>query len=210
MKKIIGVLLLALPAFGATVYTLGTNEFADGTVVTPGSFQTGIDPAPLNLVTGGDATANASFTLTFNFAPTPGITSASILLILWDLESLASSNQIGSFILNGSEDLTGSLNALGETASSAAQQITYLNLILPLSAFDELATGTATFVLTFSGPALGALGETSFNGGGVDFVQLSLDTAPAEVPEPSSVILSGLGLGLLAWRARARWIRARG
>lgn len=194
--KYLAVLLLAFPALGATVITLGTNEFPEGPLA-PGTFTTSSDPAPFNDLSGGDTTGNASFSFTFAFAvPVSPVTSASILLSLYELDSIAAGNQIGSFTLNGL-DFTANLNAISEASPAANSTIKYLDLVLPASAYAQIQTGTVNIFLSFAGPGQGVLNPpTTFNGGGIDFAQLTYDTVQG-VPEPSTFILAvGGGLAI--------------
>lgn len=193
--KYLAVLLFAFPALGATVMTLGTNEFPEGPLA-PGTFTTSSDPAPFNDLSGGDTTGNASFSFTFAFAvPVSPVTSASILLSLYELDSIAAGNQIGSFTFNGL-DFTANLNAISEASPAANGTIKFLDLTLPASAFAQIQTGTVNIFLSFAGPGQGALGTTTFNGGGIDFAQLTYDTVQG-VPEPSTFLLAvGGGLAI--------------
>jgi hypothetical protein len=198
--RVLAILLLALPAFGTMVFK-GTNEFVNGVSLTPTQFMTGVDPAPFNIAT-GDLAANASFSFTFDSYGTPsGITTATVVLGLYDLDSAASGNQIGSFTFGG-VDLTSALNAVSETANAANGTITYLTLTLPSSTFAAIQSGNVPVALSFQGPGLGVLGETTFNGGGIDFAEIIYNTGPI-TPEPSSFLLAaGGGLAILL---RKRW-----
>lgn len=199
--RILAALLLALPAFGTPVVTtLGIPTFADGATPNGPTFTGAADVSPFNIVHGEDnGVNNADFSFTFNYTPTTGITSASILLALYDVDSAASGNQIGLFTLNNTVNLTSALNALSEAAQGAQSEITYLNLTLPPAAFAQLETGTATFRVVFSAPSLTVLGEGTSNAGGIDFARLTFDTETVEaIPEPSSFLLAaGGGLALL-------------
>jgi hypothetical protein len=203
--KLFALILLALPAFGASVFTLGTNSFANGAAVSSGTFTAASDVAPFNVVHGADTVGpNGSFSFTFTGLPLSGVTSASLVLSLWDLDSAASGNQIASFTLNGSVDLTSAIQTVSEAAAAAQATITYLTINLNAAAITQIQTGTATFAFTFSGPGLGVIGETPTNGGGADFAELTLETGPP-VPEPSSLLLASTGLlALLGTRLRKR------
>ena len=78
-------------------------------------------------------------------------------------------NQVASFILNGSIDLTSPLNVAFEANPSPNSYVNDYSITLDSSTFSELATGTATFALTLQGPGLGVLGTTPFNGAASTF-----------------------------------------
>lgn len=195
--------------------TLGEQDFADG------SFQNSTqvaaaganEPAPFADVIGSDVGGPnfaASWTFTYGVPATDAVTAAALTLGIQDHDSAASGNQVASFTLNGTLNLTAALNALFEASPGANSQARVYTLTLPSATFAALGTGTATFALALQGPGLGILGELPTNGAALDFATLNLTTqAPIPVPEPSSLLLCLLGLATIgAWRwrrARVRW-----
>ncbi|MBL8233126.1 MAG: PEP-CTERM sorting domain-containing protein [Bryobacterales bacterium] len=202
------VLLSGSVARGAIIVqqTLGELDFADLATAQSATYLTaaGNEASPFNQIFGGDAVANGSFSWTFSYSViAQSIGSASILMALYETESSASGNQIASFTLNG-VDLTAALNVLHESIPGVSSQIVHYTLNLPSPVFAQLASGTATFSLTLQGPGLGVLGDTTFNGGGIDFSTLTInDTANnADVPEPASIGLVASGLLAAAFARR--------
>lgn len=188
--------------------TLGDQDFANLAIVNSGVYlpaATG-EPNPFNQIFGGDATDNGSFSWTFSYGPiaTP-IGSARLLMALYETESAATGNQIASFTLNG-VDLTAQMQALHEATPGTSSQIVHYELVLPSTVFAQLTTGTATFSIALQGPGLGILGDTTFNGGGIDFSRLTIEdtaTPPPPVPEPATMLLVAAGLAAVA-RSRRR------
>ncbi|MDX2149948.1 MAG: hypothetical protein SFV54_04385 [Bryobacteraceae bacterium] len=201
---------LSLPA-GTITQTLGTQVYTDGQIVSSGAFNTDNagEPAPFNSTQGGDAVANMNVSFSFSFSPIlTSITSANILLGLYEAESSAAGSQIALFRLNGTENLTSLLNAVMETSPGVGSQVKFYQVEIPIGALPSLAAGTATFELALTGPGIGILGPTEFNGGGLDFATLSVNFSDpgGEVPEPSSALLAGgalvMGAALLRRRLR--------
>ena len=216
-KSIAAPLIAAALTFGSaanaavTTQMLGDADFTNGQTVGTGVF-TGAnagDPAPFNQFIGSDVTGpnfSASFTFSYGAIAAP-ITSATILLGLYEGESAASGSQVASFTVDGIA-ITALLNTAMETTPGAISQENYYTVSLPGTTFAALADGSATFLLNLQGPGLGALGETTFNGAGLDFATLTINSQPQggrPVPEPAtwSVLLLG-GVGLLVSRRRAR------
>jgi hypothetical protein len=109
------------------------------------------------------------------------------LLGVWDGDSQAGGNQVGSFTLNTTTDLTAPLNAAFEGHGGATGEYDVYTATIPASAFTSLAGGSATFSLALEAPGLGVLGSTDFNGAGVDFSTLQLVTStPVTTPEPAA------------------------
>jgi hypothetical protein len=180
--------------------TLGHQAFPNGTKVGTATFAAAHlgDPAPFdgtflgNDISGPNLSANWMFTYG---AISDSITAAALTLGIYDCDSAASGNQVASFLLNGSTDLTVPLNAAFEANPSPTGFVNDYTITLPASAFSQLATGSSGFALILHEPGLGVLGETQFNGGALDFSTITVTTQP--VPEPDSVILLFIGAMLL-------------
>jgi hypothetical protein len=128
------------------------------------------------------------------------VLAATLKIGLWDFDATASGNQVKLFSGAG-VDLTSTLSPLVEAAGGADRQYRVFTLTLPPSTYSTLETGTPSFQLTLQGPGLGVLGETTFNGAGIDFAQLDLTV----VPEPSVTISLGAVTGLfLVWLHRRK------
>ena len=217
-KSIAAPLMAAALAFGSaanaamTTQTLGDADFTNGQSVGSGTFTSASagDPAPFNQFIGSDvAGPNFSTTFTFSYgAIVDPITSATIQLGLYDGDSAASGNQVASFTVDGN-DITALLNTALEATPGATGQEIYYSVSLSGAALTALADGSALFSLALQGPGLGVLGNTSFNGAGLDFATLTINTQPqggtTPVPEPAtwSIVLLG-GAGILVSRRRAR------
>src|SRR3954468_8893807 len=191
------------PSVGAAVLTqtLGDQDFADGDAVGSGTFTgaNGGDPAPFNTIAGSDIFGpNFGVSWTFSGPPISNVTSASILIGLYEGDSSASGDQVRTFTLNSTIDLTASLNAAMNAKGGLSGHEDYYTVALPASALAQVATGQATFSLALQN-GLGLLGPTDFNGAGLAFSTLTVNTQV--VPEPAAWSLSLLiGAGLLAAR----------
>jgi hypothetical protein len=203
-------LALSVGAANADVIsqTLGGVNFSDGQVpVGAGNFNTANagQPAPFNAIIGSDVVGpNFSASWAFNYGSIAGtITDAILQIGLYDGDSAASGNQVQSYTLGG-VDLTSLLNDAMEANPGATNQENYYSITLPVSTFSVLAGGSPTVSLTLQGPGLGVLGQTTFNGAGLDFSTITIDTAT--VPSPiAGAGLPGLlfaGAGLLGWWRR--------
>jgi hypothetical protein len=174
-------------------------------------------PAPFNAFCGSDTVANdscsASWTFTYMVPAGDDITSATLSLGIYDIDSAATGNQIASFTLDGTDDLTSLLNASSEGLNSGAgapnNQYNILMITIPTADLAALDGGSATFALALQGPGLGTLGNTPSNGAGLDFSTLDMEAesgeTPPPVPEPPSWML-GL-TGLLAIGVKFSWKR---
>src|SRR3954468_22025447 len=105
------------PSVGAAVLTqtLGDQDCADGDAVGSGTFTgaNGGDPAPFNTLAGSSDIFGPNFAVSWTFSGSPisNVTSASILIGLYEGDSSASGDQVKTFTLNSTIDLTASLNA---------------------------------------------------------------------------------------------------
>jgi hypothetical protein len=201
---------VAIPTKADTVTdNLGTQNFTGGTKVATGTFLTAVaaQPAPFNAFCGSDTSGNCSTSWTFNYAVPSGdtVTGATLSLGILDLDSAAAGNQIGSFTLNGVDDLTSTINSVAEAldggTGSPNSFYEVLTIIIPGADLADLGGTSATFALQTAGPGLGVLGvPPPFNGVGLDFSTLSLTvtpgttTPPPPMPEPSSLALCLAGV----------------
>jgi hypothetical protein len=202
---------VAIPAKADTVTeSLGTQNFTGGTKVLTGTFLTAVatQPAPFNAFCGSDTAStlgNCSASWTFNYVVPSGdtVTGATLSLGILDLDSAAAGDQIASFTLNGLDDLTSIINTVanGLDGGTGSPNSFYevLTIIIPGADLAELGGTSATFALQTKGPGLGVLGNTTFNGVGLDFSTLSLTvtpgtTPPPPMPEPSSLALCLAGV----------------
>jgi hypothetical protein len=119
---------------------------------------------------------------------------------LLDDDSVAAGSQLATFDLNSAVDLRSSLDALMEAKQNKSGVIAYYTVAIPSSGFAQLSGGSVTVDLALQGPGHGVLGDTTFNGGGVDCAVLTIETAP----EPASLILLALGGLALLGRGRIR------
>jgi hypothetical protein len=188
------------------IVQIGTQHFTNGSTVGAGAFNTTDkgQPAPFNMFCGSDTTGpNCSATWTFNYAvPSFTIYGASLTLGILDIDSAAPGNQVASFTLNGSYDLTSVLNAASEGLNGGTgapdKQYDVLTITIPASDFAALAGGSATFALTLQGQGLAVpttlnpTGLTRFNGAGLDFSTLDIES-----PELSCWMLFLTGMLLI-------------
>jgi len=192
--------------------SIGTQHFTNGqTGVKSGPFNTAVmgQPAPFNEFCGSVSASNCSATWTFDYTIPVGdtITGATLTLGILDIESTASGSPVGSFTLDGTDDLTSLLNTAADATNSVLNEYNVLEINIPGADFTDLSNGMATFALTLSGPGLGTLGTTPFHPAGLDFSSLDITatpgstTPPPPVPEPPASILLALGIATLATKA---------
>lgn len=215
----------AMAQAGMIMNTLGNAMpgFNDGDTPTAPQVGTaqGGQPAPFNQPFGSDVLVglgNFSQSWTHSYgAITDPILSATIMIGIYDHDSSATGSQLASFTFEGA-DLTATLNPFFEAAGEGAEaQYDVYSLMLPASTFAGLADGMAAGALSLQGPGLviplfplpgpNPPTETTTNGANLIFSKLQITTqdAPA-VPEPSTLAISLLGLGMLGWRQRHRKI----
>jgi hypothetical protein len=193
--------------------TLGGVDFSDGQMLGAATFNTtnASQPPPFNAVIGSDVGSGPNFSANwaFNYGSIAGpITGATLEIGLWDGDSAAPGNQVASYTIGG-VDLTSLLNTAMEANPGATGQENYYTITLPVSTFSVLAGGSPTVSLALQGPGLGVLGSTPFNGAGLDFSTITINTTAA-VPGP----IAGAGLpglifasgGLLGWWRRRKKI----
>lgn len=201
------------PAKGDNISTsLGnaTPSFAAGTkqsAVSIGDAVSG-NPPPFNAPCGSDNSSNcsASWTFTYTVPSVDTITGATLSLGIFDIDSAAPGNQVGSFTMDGSANLTGLLNTasegLGGGTGSKNSYYEVLSIMIPEADLAALSNDTATFALTLAGPGLGTLGTSNFNGAELIYSTLDITATsgskPPPVPEPSALGLVLGGLVVLA------------
>src|SRR3954463_4416566 len=99
------------PSVGAAVLTqtLGDQDFADGDAPGSGIFTgaNGGDPAPFHPLPGSTDIFGPNFAVSWPFSgpPISNVTSASILIGLYEGDSSASGDQVKTFTLNSTIDL---------------------------------------------------------------------------------------------------------
>jgi len=227
MKKIhvVGAALLvsllgAITTAQAAVITstLGNSApgFNDGDtppVFLVGGAQGG-QPAPFDQSYGTDGLFGGNFSAAWTHsygAIADTILSATITFGIVDHDSAASGSQLAGFSFEGA-NLTAPLDLMFEAAGEGADaQYDIYSLVLPNITFAGLADGLAAGALSLQGPGLvpniftGGVDETSTNGANLIFSTLQITTRETQqVPEPSTLAISLLGLGALGWRQRRR------
>lgn len=168
--------------------------------------------APFNAFNGSDTTGpNFSASWQFSYGALSGfVTSATIQIGLLDLDSAGTGNQVNQY-KEGSNDLTALLNAVAEAldggVGSANAEYNLLTINLPAATFADLLLGNPSFSLILQAPGLNALGgATTFNGAGIDFATITVNTSatPPPVPEPAAWTLLLAGGAILAGFGRYR------
>jgi hypothetical protein len=196
--------------------TLSTPTWANGaTDIGDGNFTAaGPDPAPFDTFIGNKTTGpdpSTSFTFSSYGGPIASpITSATLLLGLYDGASPTPATEVSFFTLDGVSIASQLTAALVATPPVRNGEI-YYTLALPGSVSTELASGSSTFSLGFTGQGEGLLGPSTFIAFGLDFATLSINTGSgpggggpsSTIPEPpaAALLLTGL-LGLVALRRR--------
>lgn len=211
IATLVSVLLFSSRAESNIVTTIGSQHFTDGQIISGGVFTynpaVSGNPSPFNAFNGSDPAGpdfSASWTFAFSIPVSDMISAASITIGIFDHDSAATGNQVASFSLNGTLDLTADLNALFENRGGAQTEYNVYTLPLPGSAFADLSAGNATFALELQGPSF--IGNLPYNGAGLDFSTLDITTndGGATVPEPSTMLLLGTSLvGLMGYGRRS-------
>lgn len=210
-------LCVAAPAKADDISTSVGNTssgFTVGQSVSSGLFTTtnGTQAAPFNALCGSDAPSmgtSCSTSWTFDYTVPAGdtITGAIFTLGIEDIDSAASGNQVASFTLDGTDDLTGLLNTASEGLNGGAgapnNQYDILTVIIPGSDLTALSDGSAVFALALAAPGLGVIGNSPSNGAGLVFSTLDItatpgSTPPPPAPEPATSALLLIGMAALA------------
>ena len=177
-------------------------------------------PAPFDTSYGTDGLFGGNFSQTWTHsfgAIAEQILSASITIGIVDHDSAASGSQLSLFSVD-STGLTSELDVLFEAAGNGEDgEYNVYSLALPVSAFTDLADGSALVSLSLAGPGLvtplfplpgpNPPVETTTNGANIIFSTLSITTrdSVAVIPEQSAFLiwsmLAALGL-TVAWRRR--------
>ena len=175
---------------GVIISTLGEQDFADGETVSAASFNAASigEPSPFNGLNGSDPRGpnfDASFTHTF--ATPASVNSATITFGINDHDSEVVGSQLANFSFDGN-DLTAELNDLFESRGGGASEYNVYTVALPTSSLGDLLDGSSTFSLTLQGPSTGSGGDFDFNGAGLDFATLTIETDSVNaVPEPTTL-----------------------
>lgn len=209
----LGVLALTVAQVASAAFltqTLGDQDFADGVNTTVSTFNgaNAGDPAPFNAFNGSDVSGpNFSASWTFNGyggAIALPVLSATLTIGMYEAESAATGSQVATATVNGVVDIRTDIDTAFEANQGASGQVRVYVIALPASTFAQIATGSSTFALDLAAPGLGVLGETTFNGAGIDFATLDIVTQDA-IPEPGTVSLFLVGFaGLAGLRLRRR------
>jgi hypothetical protein len=214
-------LALQIPAAGAIITnTQGTENFTNGTQLDEVSYPAGntdIAPPFDNVESGFDADGidggfNFDVTWTHNHGVIlDPILTAFLRIGLWEHESFETGSQLGSLTLNTlfGASLTPMLNALMEGSGGTtvydidgfpvSSEYNIYSVSLPAAVFADLTGGSATFRLQLQGQGVNLFGQSEFNGAFIDFAELVITTQdePTPVPEPSTLLLTGLLLPAL-------------
>jgi len=216
LAVLVTLVLPSIALAGSIVVSVGntapTNPFAGGAPLVSGNtYGSGVISS--NFVApfftdfcGSEAAAplsNCDKSWTFVYVIPAGetITSASLTVGLWDLDSNQAGNQIALYQINGGDVLTSAINTAAEALNggTGAPNTEYDVFTFSLTNFGALSGGSATIHLTFQGPGGGLFGPTDTNGGAILFSTLNITTqSPNSVPEPGTWALLASGIGVLA------------
>lgn len=195
-----------------TIVSLGdtTSGFTSGETLLSAQF-TQSGPAPFNEVDGANVTANDSFneSWTFNYTPPSTITVATLTIGIWDSPASTNTDQVKSFTLDGSADLTAVLNAEINAVGSGRNKYEIDTITIPSTDLALLASGSATFSLALQGPGFAIVGSDPSLAAGLEFSTLDLMTGsvtppPTTTPEPASTILLLTGLAAVGLISKRR------
>jgi len=208
------IVAAALPAAVITD-TQGAQGFLNGIQLDVFDYLTGNagEVAPFDLESGfdaddGDGGSNFDVVWTHSYAiPLQPIVGASLRIGLYEHESDDLVSQVASLTLNGQfgPSLTALLDAQVESYGGSTvydpfdgfpvtTEYNIYTIALPAAVFSELAGGSAQFRLQLQGPGVNLFGVSQYNGAFIDFAELTM----TEVPEPSTLLLIGAALPLLA------------
>jgi hypothetical protein len=216
-----GALLLSTAANAATtIDQRGTKVLVDGVAAVDGqNFLDGVfngtaDPMPFDRLNGQDSVSYFDATWTHNYGALSGFVSSATLQIgIWDIDSTADGDQVRLFRLNNLIDLTAALNTVVEANPRGNAIYAIYDLTLPSATYAQLLTGTAQFQLQLqNGFSFNTPRE--FNGAILDYARITIntqDTDPGpgpepggEVPEPATWATMLAGFGLMGAMLRRR------
>ena len=199
------------PAKGDTVTTFGNPTiFAAGATVPVGTFNTAVagQDAPFNMFIGSNPTGpsfSASWTFLYALPTGDSVTGATLTIGILDSPwkgkvgntTPANTDQVASFTLDSTLDLTNPLNIEINTVGTGHNKYEIDTITIPGADLSALGSGTAKFSLTLQGPGNGVLGPTKFLGAGLGFSTLDIMTQPSTVPptpEPATWLLLSTGI----------------
>jgi len=197
-------LFLSTGRAATLTFTLGsaTPSFTDGqTGIGTGTFNTKVagNAAPFNGFIGSDISGpNFSASWTYGYGALTGtITAATLTIGMWDHDFATTGDQVAAFTLSG-VDLTAALNTGFNSHGGATGEYDIYTIALPAGTFAALAGGAPALSLSLQGPGLCVLGETTFDGAGLDFSTLTITTQDeAQVPETSTWAAIAAGIAII-------------